>query len=447
MIFKYWILGNAFFCNIYLFSTQYQNQNSESFFNYVCYLKQLEIDEKEIEACYSYLHNPKKKFQAPYLQNLKKVFEKQLQIRMGDTIVKQSQDFIDKKVSCFMRIFLKDKLKIRKLNPARMDLAQRAIWDPHYHFSSLFADYFPKSKLYLPNFQESYNYLVNNYLKTSNFFTLIQESMEKATFSTLTEAGLYYDNWHISHAGKKLIPILAKHRNDQSLAPPFAVNGYDICGEEQEMCYLSHKTFLENLPKNKILRVHIGETLNPLRGKENMRLFLDEAALYYTSSKPLRIGHGTHISIDDMIRVEKLGYFIEACLSSNKRLGILDKRSEYPLGLMLLLGVNVVIGTDGGSLYSTTLAEEYAHAARNLEKFLMKLQTSNEPVVLPNQDCLRTKHILSLSSKSENIKDLETLVTYNDLKALLDPAIYSRVSVETLVFNALNLLQACYPVR
>ena len=152
------------------------------------------------------------------------------------------------------------------------------------------------------------------------------------------------------------------------------VTGYDLCGAEDEDHYHSLRTFFESIKGPKVIRVHMGETMIPSQGKEHVRLLLDEAELYYTSPIPLRIGHGTHIGIEEMIRVVEKGYYIESCMSSNKRTGVLDKRSDYPLGVMLLLGVNVVIGTDGGRLYSTTLPEEYTHATRNLEKFHSKLK-------------------------------------------------------------------------
>jgi hypothetical protein len=149
-----------------------------------------------------------------------------------------------------------------------------------------------------------------------------------------------------------------------------------------------------------------------------------------------------------MIRVGEKGYYIEACLSSNKRLGIIDKRSDYPLGVMLLLGVHVVIGTDGGRLYSTTLPEEYAHAVHNLEKFHSKLKLSNEIICLPNGDNLCYKHILPFIEKSKfkaAEKKRDQPLTYVQLGDALDPTIVERISVATLVGNANQLLHECYP--
>jgi len=218
------------------------------------------------------------------------------------------------------------------------------------------------------------------------------------------------------------------------------VLGYDLCGLEEEDGYQSQREFFESMQGDKVVRVHVGETLIPARGKDNVHCLLDEVDAYYTSSKPLRIGHGTHIGIEDMVRVAEKGYYIEACLSSNKRLGVIDKRSDYPLGIMLLLGVNVVIGTDGGRLYSTTLAEEYAHAVRNLEKFHHKLKTSDAPVLLPNGDALCYKHVLPCAQEQR-----EEILTYKQLGALVEPAVLERISAETLVLNANCLLKECYP--
>jgi hypothetical protein len=111
---------------------------------------------------------------------------------------------------------------------------------------------------------------------------------------------------------------------------------------------------------------------------------------------------------------------------------------------MLLLGVKVVIGTDGGHLYNTTLAKEYGYAERCLQKFRNLLLTSDEPVTLLNGDQLRVRHIESLVTSDMSTQHPDHLLTYRALASSIDHAILKRLSCEQLVQNARELLKACY---
>jgi hypothetical protein len=410
----------------------------EPFFDYVCRIKNKELSAEETLHCRYYLKDPNAPL-TPYLQTVQNIFREQIIVRLGKAAQNAPTAFVDKKVSNLMRIFLKDKLGLHTPIQARHDLAERAKWDPHYHGSSLFADYFPKARLYLPNFHEGYMYIKHEKEKLDDRMPYIEQAMEELSFSAITEAATGNASWHFTHVDKQIVPILAHARTKGPILHHEAL-GYDVCGTEEEDGYQSQKAFFQSLQADKVVRVHVGETLIPASGKENVHRFLDEAQQHYASSKPLRIGHGTHIGIEDMLRIAEKGYYIEACLSSNKRLGILDKRSDYPLGMMLLLGVNVVIGTDGGRLYSTTLPEEYAYAVRNLEKFQHKLKTSDAPILLPNGDALCYKHVLPYAQEQR-----EQTLTYKQLGVLLEPAVLERISAEALVLNANRLLKECYP--
>lgn len=447
MSFRSFILGTLLF-----FSTGFstpiplEKETEENFFDYLCRIKCVELNQEETTACHRYIQDPTEPL-IPYLETLQHLFKEQLKNRMGSAAQEVSRDFLDTKVSHLVKMFLKDKLGLQKPVKPEHDLAKRAKWDPHFHGSSLFTDHFPKATLYLPNYEEAYAYLKYEHRKLKDRSLLIKIAMEEKSFATITEAGSSYDKWHFSHANKRIIPILA-HKRDNGAVLRHDVLGYDICGLEHEDRYQPLRAFFESIQGDKVVRVHMGETIIPSRGRENVHLLLNEAEQYYTSSKPLRIGHGTHISIEDMLRVAKKGYYIEACLSSNKRTGILDRRSDYPLGIMLLLGVNVVIGTDGGRLYSTTLPEEYAYALRNLQKFHDKLKSSDAPVILPNGDRLCYKHILPLireERKEMALQHSEEALTYKELGSYIDPFFLKRVSSETLVSHANALLQKCYP--
>ncbi len=416
---------------------------TENFFDYVCRIKQSEIDSEERQACLDFVQD-RAGVTTPYLETLRQLFEDQLKLKLSGAVV--SVDFLDAKVRRLMKIFLKDKLELHRINPSEYTLAERAKWDPHFHCSSLFAEHFPKAKLYLPNFEEAYAYLKLEHRQLADRAPFIQQAMEGKSFAKVTEACSGYDFWHFDHAEKRIVPILGHPRTSGAVSR-LDVTGYDLCGVEAEDHYESQRAFLESVGSDKVVRLHMGETMIPAIGRAHIHQMLEEVELCYTSSKPLRIGHGTHISIEDMIRVAAKGYYIEACLSSNKRTAVLDKRSDYPLGVMLLMGINVVIGTDGGQLYSTSLPEEYAHAARNLQKFHAKLQSSDETVVLPNGDSLCYKHILPLMKeemKKEGEEKSEASITYRQLGSALVPDALERVSVETLVQNASTLLEACY---
>lgn len=425
---------------------QAEGSSQEDFFEHACRFKERTLTPEEREECQKFIKDQVTPL-TPYLEALRDVLREQLKRRMGEATAEVSSPFLDKKVHNLMRIFLKDKLGIHKPITPECELARRAKWDPHFHGSSLFADHFPKARLYLPNYEEAYAYIKLEHRKLEDRTHLIRKAMEEESFATITEAGSGYDKWHIAHAGKKIVPIFAHKREDGAVGR-HDVLGYDMCGIEEEGRYQPQKAFLESIQGSKVVRMHMGETIIPAKGREHVGLLLDEVERYYTSSKPLRIGHGTHISIDDMLRVAQKGYYIEACLSSNKRTGILDKRSDYPLGVMLLLGVNVVIGTDGGRLYSTTLPEEYAHAVHNLKKFHAKLRSSDAVVSLPNGDVLCYKHILPLlrdELKERGVERSEEEVTYKALGAEVDPSVLNRISPETLVKNANLLLEECYP--
>ncbi len=400
-----------------------------NYFDDVVKFKKEAIPDQEKSVCLDFVagKNP----QSKYLQVLQEIFTKQIKIKLGDIAVKTVlKEFVERKVHRQMKIFLKDKLGLREPIQPRLDLVGRAKWDPHFHGPAIFTRCFPQAKLCLPNFDEAYRHFrcVQSEKERTAY---VEEAMEDPAFPEFVESGTRHERSY-SHWGKRILPIHC-HKKGDDLPCNEAAIGYDVCGPEREDVYKEQKAFLKSVKENQFVRMHMGETLIPERGMKNVSLLLDEAEKYCSSSKPLRIGHGTHISIADMIRMREKGYFIEACLSSNKRNAVLDKRSDYPLGVMLVLGVKVVIGTDGGALYSTDLALEYAYAERNLKKFQAKLQTSDDPIILPNGDQLTFKHL--------NLEGEEPL-TYKKLGKLINPDI---LTVETLVKNAQELLSRCYP--
>jgi hypothetical protein len=396
----------------------------------------------EQQACKLFLSN--NEIDSPYLTRLHAIFTQQLKNKLGSSVQEIPQHFLDHRVNRLMKAFLKEKLGQQKPIEPAYDLATQAQWDPHSHARSLFTAVFPDARHHLPDFEAAYLYLkpLVETLETKRE-ELLQQIMEERSCPHVTEVGCGYDNWHITHQRKHIIPLLAytraKGRNFRD-----DVSDYDYCGQESESLYQSLEFFLSGIKEGQICRIHMGETMLPERGRDHVTQLLDEADKYYHSSKPLRIGHATHTSLDDMQRIVDKGYYIEACLSSNKKTGILSKRSDYPLGIMLMLGVNVVIGTDGGHLYSTSLALEYAYAARNLKKFCARLQESDDVVQLLNGDQLCFRHVAHLLKEEAPKTSPDEPITYRQLGRYLKDEVLKHISHHQLVQNASNLFIECY---
>ena len=113
---------------------------------------------------------------------------------------------------------------------------------------------------------------------------------------------------------------------------------------------------------------------------------------------------------------------------------------------MLLLGVKVVIATDGADLYSTTLALEYEYAKKNLDKFHNKIDAeSKDEIKLPNKDTLKYKDLISIANdeyKDEIKNNMEKDVTYKDLKKFVRGDVLKQNSIETLKENSKKLKES-----
>ena len=193
------------------------------------------------------------------------------------------------------------------------------------------------------------------------------------------------------------------------------------------------------------------ETILPEHGRDHMKRMLDEAELYYNSSKPLRIGHGTHVAIDDMLRIAEQGHYVEACLSSNKRTGVIDA------SLRLSPGSDAAAGCECGNWYRwrSPLLDHTGGGVCLccIQHRQVPCQAAEAPMSrssLPNGDQLCVRHIRQLM-RSEMVPSVETRlqqpITYRELPELVKPEILQRISSETLVESALTLLELCYGVR
>lgn len=430
------------------------------------------LQEEDLQACIEFINSPTLVISTNnrYLLSLYDTIYKQLLFKLNHEKQSHSNitltpDQIQRRALRLLKGFLKERLSwspsltteefLRGINAAN-----RAEMDPHFHLNSIFVRKVTEARCFLPNFEESYNYLWKYFDAMPpdqfdlDFQTTIKATLNDTSSAHLTEAqisAIGIEKWQKMISSepldekKKMVHLkgIARHQ------PKNCTHGmnHDVCGPERMYHSLKNVLEHENVDPNSplVLRVHMGETIQPELGRENIDRFLEEVALYYKEgpNKVLRIGHGTHASFDAMKKMAEKNIFVEACMSSNKKTAILEKRSDYPLGPMLLLGVNVVIGTDGGELYGTTLSKEFVHAEKNLEKFCRKIDQGDEsPITLPNGDILKIKHLTHLRA-FQGRSDLETPVTYKDLQAISEEERASLLGVNRLTENANNLKRAC----
>ena len=114
------------------------------------------------------------------------------------------------------------------------------------------------------------------------------------------------------------------------------------------------------------IRVHAGE--NPMfknNVKDTLRIIYEqhkarEAADGHEYEMPrVRIGHGLYGVDEETIQLAKeMGAIVEFNISSNLALNNINSISEIPIKKYLDAGVDVVLGTDGGGLYSTIGEQE-----------------------------------------------------------------------------------------
>ena len=385
----------------------------------------------------------------PYLQDLIDVFRSQMSIRNG-TSGQMTLPLIDQRAYPLIRHFLKQKCHC--INPLSFDLvrqgetlADKAQFDPHFHMNSFYVVKNPQSRDILPNFDLAYP-IINPLAHSSDpswspasCLATVTEQLSAPHAPRVTEVQSFQPDMirSLFSGLKNRLRVISGHLRNSSY-PPSTLDAYDVCGVDQQS-YGSLRTFLDAMgTARKTTRIHMGETPNPEDGRQHVDNLLKESARY-PSVPPLRIGHGTHASIEAMNEIAKRGYYVEACLSSNKKTGVLSKRSDYPLSLMLLLGVKVVIGTDGAPLYSTSLALEYTHALKSIRKFQQKMKYSSDIVQTPSGQELQFKDIHHLVKPSCKEPDANP-VRYRDLATHLKDDVLARLSENTLIRNAQELL-------
>ena len=119
------------------------------------------------------------------------------------------------------------------------------------------------------------------------------------------------------------------------------------------------------------IRVHAGETPMVKRNvKDTLRIVYEEHAARETADgckyvmPRVRIGHGLYGLDDETIRLAReMEAVIEFNISSNLALNNVNSITEVPIKKYIDAGVDVVLGTDGGGLFSTIGEQETLLAA------------------------------------------------------------------------------------
>lgn len=334
------------------------------------------------------------------------------------------------------------------------------ILDPHFHFNSMRIKEKPELLALLPDFSQIYVELQS--CRTN------EEAYEK---TLLSQKGILTDTQFIIRGPKKyqnsnkeqrINPTIGyiRQKGNEGITSHASCNSEKVCNS-CDMCGLETQDSLKDLEKYlqltvrhkaKIIRIHIGETHVPEDGKNNViqliKLLKEKKEKGEITDQVIRLGHGTHMDIQSMKDCAEQGYYVEACLSSNKETAIIGKRSEYPLPLMLLLGVKVVIGTDGGDLYYTNLHQEYAYASKNINHFLSRINEGKPEIVqLVYGDKLQYKQIKELF-KSTVVASTWTddkEITFADLK-LIESQCMQNINIFHVIKNMNELKQILFPL-
>ena len=137
------------------------------------------------------------------------------------------------------------------------------------------------------------------------------------------------------------------------------VVGFDLAGGEAgHPASLHAAAFRHALDHGMFCTCHAGEGA----GAESVR-----DAVHMCGAT--RIGHGTRL-IEDLTLTDELakkGVAIEACLTSNVQTRAAKDYASHPLRAYFERGMQVTLNTDNRLMSGTTLTDEYAHAANELQ--------------------------------------------------------------------------------
>ncbi len=166
-----------------------------------------------------------------------------------------------------------------------------------------------------------------------------------------------------------------------------------------------------------VIRVHAGE--NPMfkdnvrRALEIMRDAHEQQEQTTGTNKPMprvRIGHGLYGVEEEVINLAKeMGAIIEFNMSSNLALNNINSIAEVPIKKYIDQGIDVVLGTDGHGMYSTSGEQEVLLAmAAGLEPEDFELLRATEQKVLERALAREQTH-----PRIENVAELYEGMSYS----------------------------------
>ena len=164
------------------------------------------------------------------------------------------------------------------------------------------------------------------------------------------------------------------------------VVGFDLMGLEKEILPFEFEetdgietlydklklvvnTLLASPREKTTLRLHSGEIYydnpnslnnNPLLILKILKKIEDELGIDLSKKLDIRIGHGLHFQSSDEYfdLLKHFNVIVEICISSNFALGNIKDLKDIPINKYIVHNIPVVLGTDGGGFYLTTLEDE-----------------------------------------------------------------------------------------
>ena len=103
--------------------------------------------------------------------------------------------------------------------------------------------------------------------------------------------------------------------------------------------------------------IHAGESL----GADSVAEAID--------LNPRRIGHGVRSAEDPevLLALNSSGIALELCPTSNLNTGLFESLSDYPIKVLLALGIKVTINSDNMTVSATSIKDEYRRVAEECE--------------------------------------------------------------------------------
>jgi adenosine deaminase len=180
----------------------------------------------------------------------------------------------------------------------------------------------------------------------------LAEGLRRANAKTGIEARMIVTG--IRHFGVEAVEAAARFaaRCGNPLVTGFGMSGEERFGDLEDY----QRAFEIAREAGLGLTVHAGE----MAGPESVRAALDHI-------RPARLGHGVRAAenADLVRRIAAEGVVLECCPGSNVALGLFPDWPSHPLPRLRAAGCRVTLSSDDPPYFGTSLAHEYAAAARH----------------------------------------------------------------------------------